>query len=160
MSGQENPDYRRLVRDALLKWQSDCSEAFQVWNLETVRTLALVNSAGLAGVSAIYASESAAKATLGSYPAAACFALGLISALVNMYANSQGHIWRQREIMRRIRAFDAQTLQPQDALADTTTGAWPFRIAEGSGWLTALFFAGGAWPFVKPAFISILVALN
>lgn len=155
MPDQPNPEHRRLVREALFNWQRDCLSAFQIWNLETVRTLALVNSAGLAGVSAIYASESAAKTTLGSYPAAACFALGLISALVNMYANSQGHIWRQREIMGRIKAFDEQTLQAQDALADAAKGTWPFRIAEGSGWLTALFFACGAWPFVKTALLAL-----
>jgi len=61
-----------------------------MWNLETVRTLALVNSAGLAGVSAIYASDSAAKVHLGAYPSAALFAFGLVCSLLNMYANSQG----------------------------------------------------------------------
>ncbi len=95
--------------------QTNTIAAFQTWNLETVRTLALVNSAGPAGVSAIYASDSAAKAYLWTYPAAELFAIGLICALLNMYANSQGHLRAHQEIFSRLVDFDAGKLEPQAA---------------------------------------------
>lgn len=68
------------------------------WLLETVKTLAVVNSAGLAGVSAIVASESTSKAILAGYPAAAYFALGLLLALFDMYSNARGEDARSNEL--------------------------------------------------------------
>lgn len=114
MSIEPLPDnhHRSLVRQTLIDWRPQFLAAFQTWNLETVRTLALVNSAGLAGVSAIYASDSATKIHLGAYPSAALFAFGLVCSLLNMYANSQGHLRRENEIFSRIVALDTGTLDP------------------------------------------------
>ncbi|WP_156125955.1 hypothetical protein [Paraburkholderia kururiensis] len=148
--------HRRLVRQALVEWRPQFLAAFQTWNLETVRTLALVNSAGLAGVSAIYASDSAAKIYLGAYPSAALFAFGLVCALLNMYANSQGHLRREREVFSRIVALDSEQLDPQRALEPVTAGKYWFRTAEAAGWSTLAMFCGGAWPFIRPAFAGLL----
>ena len=156
MKMEPNDQYRRAVRQALVEWAPQAIAAFQTWNLETVRTLALVNSAGLAGVSAIYASDSAAKAYLGLYPAAALFAMGLICALLNMYANSQGYLRNHREISSRLVDFDAGKLEPQAALQPSTKGKLWFRLAEVAGWCTLAFFCAGGWPFIHPAFAKLL----
>ncbi|MEX3982797.1 hypothetical protein AB4Y45_27875 [Paraburkholderia sp. EG287A] len=158
MSTGQQPDnqYRSLVRQALVEWRPQFLAAFQTWNLETVRTLALVNSAGLAGVSAIYASDNAAKVYLGAYPSAAFFAFGLVCALLNMYANSLGHLRREREVFSRIIALDGGTLDPQRALEPATAGKYWFWTAEGAGWSTLVLFCAGGWPFIHPALARLL----
>jgi hypothetical protein len=150
-AGIPESQYRSLVRQALVDWRPQFLTAFQTWNLETVRTLALVNSAGLAGVSAIYASDSAAKIYLGSYPSAAFFALGLVVALLNMYANSQGHLRREREVFSRIVEFDNGKLDLQAALRPAVAGKYCFWTAEIAGWSALVFFCAGGWPFIHPA---------
>lgn len=155
MASPADDEYRKLVRKALLDWRSTFSEGFWTWTLETVRTLALVNSAGLAGVAAIFASDGAAKAILGRYPSSAAFAIGLAAAAVDMYANSIGNLRRQNEISGRIEDFDKQELKPKDALTPTKTGKYAFRIAETAGWISAVAFLVGAWPFIREAFVGI-----
>ena len=156
-TGQQPDNHRRtLVRQALVDWRPQFLAAFQTWNLETVRTLALVNSAGLAGVSAIYASDSATKVHLGAYPSAALFAFGLVCSLLNMYANSQGHLRREKEVFSRIVALDGGKLDPQLALDPATAGKYWFWIAEIAGWCAAALFCAGGWPFVHPALVAPL----
>ncbi|WNC90980.1 hypothetical protein RI103_06410 [Paraburkholderia sp. FT54] len=152
----EQDQLRALVREAMVKWHADSLEAFQGWNLETVRTLAIVNSGGLAGVSAIYASENAAKIYLGNYPAAAFFAVGLICALLNMYANSRGHISDRSEIADRIKKLDTGELDAKQALDPLKSGRPGFLIAEFGGWSAFIMFCAGGWPFVHPALAKIL----
>jgi hypothetical protein len=158
MSTGQQPDnhHRSLVRQALVDWRPQFRASFQTWNLETVRTLALVNSAGLAGVSAIYASDSAAKTYLGTYPSAAFFALGLVCALLNMYANSIGNLRRENEIFLRIVALDSEKLDPHQALDPATAGKYWFWTAEAAGWFALASFCAGGWPFIHPAIARLL----
>jgi hypothetical protein len=150
-----NAEYKKLVREALFLWRKERMQEQSAWLLETVKTLALVNSAGLAGVSAILASTGTAETILSGYPAAAYFALGLLMALLNMYANARGEDARSVELFRRIKLLDDRKLDARIALDDVTGGNRWFGAATTSGWLSAILFLSGAWPFIRAAFGQI-----
>lgn len=141
-------EHRRLVREALYLWRKESLAAHQEWVLETVRTLALVNAAGLAGVAAIYASDKTTK-LLGSYPSGAFFFAGLACAALTMHQNSLGFHFRQQEIKARIDSLDSGELNTTDALRPATRGAQNFRLADVLGWSSGALFLVGAWPFIK-----------
>jgi hypothetical protein len=149
----------RLTREALYIWQRDCLDAYREWILETAKTLAIVNSAGLAGVSAIYAGATTGTTLLGNYPSAAFFAVGLVCAIFDMYTNSVGHIRRHAEVMSRIRSLDKGDLDPDIALGEANSGEPWFRAADVTGWASGILFLAGGWPFVKPAVHSLVQAM-
>ncbi|MCL4652270.1 hypothetical protein [Burkholderia multivorans] len=156
MTEQVNPEYVRAVRQALVEWRETFKGGFQAWILETVKTLAIINSAGLAGVAAIFASDGTAKLILGRYPSAALFALGLAAAVVDMYSNARGNLAREREIIQRIRQFDRRELDCRNALDDVQGGKVAFTVASCAGWLSGAAFLAGAWPFIRAALAPLI----
>jgi hypothetical protein len=143
---------RRRVRASLFEWKQQTDGLFKEWILETVKTLALLNSAGLAGVAAIFASDGVAKAMLGNYPSAALFMVGLMAAGFDMYFNAQGWLGRNIEIFERIKRFDADELEARRAFEMTRKGERWFVAASIAGWTSAVMFVLGAWPFIRTAF--------
>jgi len=153
---EANIPYVRAVREALVEWRESFNEGFRDWILETVKTLALINSAGLAGVGAIIASDGAAKLILGRYPSAAFFAFGLAAAVIDMYANACGHLAREKEILQRIQLFDRRQLDVRDALNEVQAGKVALTVASCAGWLSGGAFLVGAWPFIRSALSPLI----
>lgn len=156
MTQPENLEQLRSVRQALVEWRETFCEGFRDWILETVKTLALINSAGLAGVAAIFASDGAARVMLGRYPSAALFAFGLAAAVVDMYANARGNLAREGELLRRIHRLDRGELHPSNAFTKIQGGKVAFTVASCAGWLSGAAFLIGAWPFIRGALTSMM----
>ncbi len=89
-------EYRGRIRAAAVAWREDHRSQHDIWTIETVKHLAFVNVAGLAGTAALYASTDAAKKVTGlmGVPAAVVFAIGLAFAVLDMYFNSLGALAR------------------------------------------------------------------
>ncbi|WP_432260854.1 hypothetical protein [Cupriavidus sp. TMH.W2] len=147
-------EYRGRIRTAAVAWREDHRSEHNVWTIETVKHLAFVNGAGLAGAAALYASTDAAKKVSGllGVPSAVFFAVGLAFAVLDMYFNSLGALARMKDLDARLRIWDTHPgpRQPEakELLKDTTAGKLWFRGAELSGWLSAILFVFGAYPFV------------
>ncbi|WP_137927037.1 hypothetical protein [Cupriavidus sp. 2SB] len=147
-------EYRTRIRAAAVAWREDHRSQHDVWTIETVKHLAFVNGAGLAGAAALYASTDAAKKVSGllGVPAAVFFAVGLALAVLDMYFNSLGALSRMKDLDARLRIWDNHPgpgePEAKKLLKDTAAGKWCFIGAEFSGWLSAILFVFGAYPFV------------
>lgn len=147
-------EYRMRIRAAAVEWRLEHSKEYNAWTIETVKHLAFVNGAGLAGAAAIYASTDAAKKIVGPFglPVAMIFAIGLVFAVLDMYLNSLGALARIRELDGRLKVWDGhpgpKQREADQLLRDAKAGKWLFRFAGYAGWASATLFAIGAYPFV------------
>ncbi len=145
--------YRKNMRKAAVDWRNDHATEHNLWTLETVKHLAFVNAAGLAGAAALYSSTELAKKATGFFgiPTTVFFALGLVLAVLDMYLNSLGALRRIHEVDGRLSAWDKiGSPQQHDAtvlLAPSAAGRWLFLGAAVAGWGSAILFVAGALPF-------------
>jgi hypothetical protein len=142
-------DHRRDSRGMIVEWYKETQAAQSLWSIETVKHLAFVNAAGLAGSATLYASSSSAR--IGAFPSIA-FAIGLIAAVVDMHLNTLGYSARQREIRHRIKTADAGLMSADDLLKQSIAGEGHFRWAGRAGALAGSSFIAGIAPFIHLAF--------
>lgn len=151
-------EYRTRIRDAAVRWRQEHRAEHDLWTIETVKHLAFVNAAGLAGAGALYASDKmATKAVVFcNVPSALFFAVGLALAVVDMYLNSMGALARMEEVDRRLRAWDAKPnpgeADARELLGEVRNGMAYFEWAGRVGWLSAIAFLIGAYPFALLSF--------
>ncbi len=119
------------------------------WSFETVKHLAFINGAGLAGAATLYASNSTTK--IGSIPSIA-FTVGLLLAVLDMHINTLAYQARSREIGKRITEFDQQKRTAEKLFEDVSAGRIGFKVAGAIGTASAISFIVGIVPFVKIAF--------
>ncbi|MDW3683330.1 hypothetical protein RA280_16555 [Cupriavidus sp. CV2] len=141
------------MRAAAVKWRENHAAEHNLWTIKTVKHLAFVNAAGLAGAAALYTSADLARKATGLFgiPSTVFFALGLVLAVLDMYLNSLGALARIHEMDGRIRLWDQQRDQQQAhaeaLLAPSTAGRRHFNWAGRTGWGSAILFCAGALPF-------------
>jgi hypothetical protein len=145
---QEMVEKRKAIRELAIEWRRDVISQQTIWSFETVKHLAFVNGAGLAGAATLYASSSEIK--LGPAPAIA-FASGLLLAVLDMHINALTHQTRSRAIGERISQFDQSEITGEQLFADLPVGETGFKVAAGIGMLSAVCFVIGVIPFVALA---------
>lgn len=133
----------------IVEWYKETQIAQSLWSIETVKHLAFVNAAGLAGSATLYASSSSAR--IGAFPSIA-FAIGLTAAVVDMHLNTLGYNARRKEIGHRIKNVDAGLMSADDPLKQSTAGEGHFRWAARAGALAGFSFIAGVTPFIRLAF--------
>ncbi|WP_354678729.1 hypothetical protein [Cupriavidus plantarum] len=101
-------EYRLRMREAAVAWRRVHADEHSAWTFETVKHLAFVNAAGLAGAAALYAAPDLGKRIVGpcGVPIALLFALGLVMAVLDMYLNSLGALARLKELDSRLKIWD------------------------------------------------------
>jgi hypothetical protein len=131
-----------------------CQEMFSEsdrWYLELVKHLALVNSAGLAGVCAIYASDSKAAQLFATYPAILCFAGGLLLAVLVMRITSASTQLRATVMLNRIKRLDLGEIAIDQVFQPIGDGLTTLRVARWLSMAALASFVIGAWPFLRLA---------
>ncbi|WP_367352473.1 hypothetical protein [Achromobacter animicus] len=114
------------------------------WILETVKHLAIVNIAGLAGATALYGADKgfALKISIGS------FGIGLLLALIDLFTNAKAHY------LNGLRAnkyrLEAKTAKSWSELTAAATAKWTSdagdrctECAEVAGVMSAIFAIAG-----------------
>ncbi|HVL08673.1 MAG TPA: hypothetical protein VM512_05890 [Burkholderiaceae bacterium] len=146
-------EYQQRIRESAVNWRESHRAEHDLWTVETVKHLAFVNGAGLAGAAALVASTDMGKKAVVfcSIPSAVFFAVGLALAVLDMYLNSLGALARMHDLDARINVWDLAPEQGEREarvlLADTVAGADYFTWAHRTGWLSAAAFIIGAYPF-------------
>ncbi|VVE34881.1 hypothetical protein PFI31113_03807 [Pandoraea fibrosis] len=135
-------ELRSGAAEALNKWRETTSTLRQSYTLETVKHLAFINGAGLAGAATALASIGGSAKLL---PSLALFAFGLVFAVLDLYLNSLAFHRLERAISARINEI-ARAKSYGDLLIlyrDPHEGDALFRWAAGIGWLSALGAVAG-----------------
>jgi len=121
------------------------------WYIELVKHLALINSAGLAGVCAIYASDSRSARVFAGYPSALYFVAGLICAVLVMSITSASMQRRAAAMLERVQQLDRGEITSRDVLAQLENGLSELSLTRWLGLAAFAAFALGAWPFLRAA---------
>lgn len=121
------------------------------WYIELVKHLALVNSAGLAGVCAIYASDSKSAHILAGYPAALYFVVGLVCAVLVKSITSASMQRRATAMLERVKRLDRGEIGALEIFAPLEVGLIELRITRWLSIMALAVFALGAWPFLRLA---------
>lgn len=125
----------------------------RAWIMEVVKHLAIINVAGLAGVVTLMATQINNPTNNWYFKFLPfLFVLGLISAVLDMYLNSRGHLKRVEEMRRRIDELRdlyknsslhlLKNLRENIIEAPFDNRIW-FTAAEYCGWISAISFILG-----------------
>ena len=143
-------DSQRKITQNVAAWQQLSDGAWRLhsqWTIETVKHLAAVNIAGIAGSAAILAGTSQG-ATLLLKRALVAFTVGLLMALLDFWLNSIAYSKRGNDANERL--VSARRANSYEDLAWANRdyvdpGKTLFTIAEYVGWISALSaISGGA----------------
>lgn len=142
--------YWRYHQNAMERYRHFTDE-MQRWQIELVRHLALVNSAGLAGSVIVLAASRPHNG--GHLTATALFFVGLIFAVLAMYCGTKSWLSAANEMVTRINAyqdrlhegFDRSMEYAKSSLLQPTITDKPFKhAAVWLGWGSAgMFLLGG-----------------
>lgn len=130
---------------ALEKYRAGIADLQSEWTLETVKHLALINIAGMAGATALLQVAHWAN-RLSIRLALAFFFLGLILAVLDLYLNSLGY-WAKLKDADRAR-LNASRSESSGELArhgvpSNSAGLNFFNWAGATGWLSAILAITG-----------------
>lgn len=130
---------------ALEQLRSDVAASYSSWTLETVKHLALINIAGLAGATTLLQIDGWLH-TLSVRLALILFFFGVILAVVDLHLNSLGYYTRLREIDRaRVNTSMAATSEEvgRHGVPDMKIGKSLFVWAGAIGWVSAIVAIAG-----------------
>lgn len=150
-SRQQRGDIESRARQLAL---DHCERKFSesdAWYIELVKHLALINSAGLAGVCAIYATDSTSTRVSAGYPSALYFVAGLICAVLVMSITSASMQRRATAMLERVQQLDRGEIAAHEVLGRLETGLSELRVTRWLGIGALAAFALGAWPFLRVA---------
>lgn len=145
-----DPATQRKIDQNVSAWQQLADGTWRLhsqWTLETVKHLAAVNIAGIAGCAAILAGTSQVNGSQLKW-ALIVFTGGLLMALLDFWLNSFGYWRRGRDASDRL--FSARRARSYEDLAEANRdyedpGKWFFSAAGVIGWISAISaMTGGA----------------
>ena len=122
-------------------WKKCADESWQknsAWTLETVKHLAIINGAGLAGCSAMLAKATSEKPLIYAF---FLFAIGLLLAVADMYFVSIGY-WKRAEKYSDIHLKIKKSTFHDEIYAPIKTNnfkiEWQFTFSSILGWTSAI----------------------
>ncbi len=130
-------NWRKDHRDSLLKWAGELNEQCNIWNIEVVKHLVVLNAAGFAGVATLIAGNRPPGPSWIGALALAGYGSGVAAAILNLYLVASGTERDLQELRERIgRTFDPECREVE-LTSHLTRGNRLASAGVAIGWVSA-----------------------